>query len=154
MLTKHQTRTTRLPAHRGAAQRLTEALNALTRQSARAAATVTATQLCRVADVSRNSLYRYHAPILEALREHQRHGLQAARVTVRKSADQRRAENVVLRNKLEKLSALVDHYYAAYGETSALLQRRERELAELRRKLAGRPTLVPSLGRARSTPSG
>ena len=27
-------------------------------------------ELCRVAEVSRNSLYRYHAPILKALREH------------------------------------------------------------------------------------
>jgi hypothetical protein len=125
---------------RGAGQRLTEALEALTRQDARAAATVA--ELCRVAAVSRNSLYRYHAPILKTLREHQRQGPKAAHLKARNASERRRAEIIVLRDQAAKLAALIDHYYAAYRESSALLIRRERELAELR-KLTTRPMLLP-----------
>lgn len=135
---------TRRVGRRGAAQRLTEALATLTRQDARAAATVTVAELCRVADVSRNSLYRYHAPILKALREHQRHGSQAAHIKARKSAAKRRAENRALRDDIAKLAALAEHYFAAYRETVALLERRERELADLRARLAVKPALLPS----------
>jgi len=39
------------------------------------------------------------------------------------------------------LAALVDHYFAAWKETQTLLERRERELAELRRNI--KPNLVP-----------
>jgi hypothetical protein len=111
-------------------------------------ATVTVTELCRLAGVSRNSLYRYHAPVLKALRDHQRHGPRFAQAKARKSAAQRRAENIGLRADIAKLAALVDHYYAAYRETTALLERRDRELAELRGKLMLRPTLLPSAGRS------
>jgi hypothetical protein len=38
-----------------------------------------------------------------------------------------------------KLAALIDHYYAASTELRALLERRDRELAELRRRLDERP---------------
>lgn len=131
------------PSRRGAAQRLTAALEALTRQDTRAAATVTVAELCRVADVSRNSLYRYHAPILKALQNHQRHGPQAAHNRIRRSAERRRAENLGLREDVAKLAALVDHYYAAYREAAALLGRRDRELAELRSRLAVKPALLP-----------
>lgn len=47
-----------------------------------------------------------------------------------------------LQDQISKLTALVDHYYAAYRETRALLDRRDRQLAELRRKLNGAPVLV------------
>ncbi len=60
---------------------------------------------------------------------------------------QRRAENIGLRADIAKLAALVDHYYAAYLETASLLERRDRELAELRNKLKSRPALLPSAGR-------
>ncbi|MGB6602742.1 MAG: hypothetical protein WBE65_00390, partial [Steroidobacteraceae bacterium] len=40
-----------------------------------------------------------------------------------------------LQDQLSKLAALIDHYYAAYREARAMLDRRDRELAELRRKL-------------------
>jgi hypothetical protein len=49
--------------------------------------------------------------------------------------NQLRRENAQLREQLAKLAALIDHYYGAYRETQSLLERRERELAELRRKL-------------------
>jgi hypothetical protein len=48
----------------------------------------------------------------------------------------------LLQDQLSKLANLVDHYYAAYRETSALLERRDRQLAELRRKLGRAPALL------------
>jgi hypothetical protein len=36
-----------------------------------------------------------------------------------------------LQDQLSKLTALVDHYYAAYRETRALLDRRDRQLAQV-----------------------
>lgn len=60
---------------------------------------------------------------------------------------QRRAENIGLRADIAKLAALVDHYFAAYRETPSLLERRDRELAELRNKLKLRPALLPPAGR-------
>jgi len=50
-----------------------------------------------------------------------------------------RRENAQLRERLAKLAALVDHYYGAYRENHSLLERRERELAELRRRVDSRP---------------
>jgi hypothetical protein len=47
-----------------------------------------------------------------------------------------------LQDQLSKLAALVDHYYAAYRETRALLDRRDRQLAELRRKLNSAPVAL------------
>ena len=143
MLAKRQSKKVTRAVRPGATQRLREALESLTRQDARAAATVTVAELCRVADVSRNSLYRYHAPILKAVREHQRHGPQAAHIKARKSAAKRRAENLALREDIAKLAALVDHYFMAYRETAALLERRERELAELRSKLPSELRVIP-----------
>jgi hypothetical protein len=49
------------------------------------------------------------------------------------------SENTSLRKQLTKIVALVDHYYLAHREASGLLERRERELAELRRSLKTRP---------------
>jgi hypothetical protein len=48
---------------------------------------------------------------------------------------QLRGENDVLREQVVKLAALVDHYYAAWQENRTLLERRERELAELHRNI-------------------
>ena len=48
-------------------------------------------------------------------------------------------ENASLRKQLQKLAALVDHYYLAHREARGLLERRERELADLRRSLKTRP---------------
>jgi hypothetical protein len=143
MLAKRQHRKATRAVRPCATQRLTEALERLTRQDARAAATVTVAELCRVADVSRNSLYRYHTQILKALREHQRHGPQAAYIKARKSAAMRHAENLALREDIAKLAALADHYFTAYRETAALLERRERELVELRSKLPAKLRVIP-----------
>jgi hypothetical protein len=135
------------PSGRGTARALlTKAFETLTQQD-RAEAAFTVTELCRLADVSRNSLYRYHAPILKALHEHRRLGAKFRRSKARKSAVRRRAENIALRADIAKLAALVDHYYTAFRETASLLERRDRELAELRGKLQSRPTFLPLAGR-------
>jgi hypothetical protein len=74
MLAKRPLKKATRPSHRGAARALlTKALETLTQRD-RGATTVTVAELCRVADISRNSLYRYHAPILKTLREYQRRG--------------------------------------------------------------------------------
>ena len=52
------------------------------------------------------------------------------------------ADHARLQDQLSKLAALVDHYYAAYRETRALLDRRDRQLAELRRKLNSAPVAI------------
>ncbi len=142
---RQRRRPVRLSRH-GAGERLAAALETFTHQDTRAATPVTVAELCRVADVSRNSLYRYHLPILKALHKHQRLGRQAANKRVRKSAERRRVENIALRENLAKLAALVDHYYAAYRETAGLLERRDRELAELRSRLAVTPALLTAPG--------
>jgi hypothetical protein len=130
-------------ARRGTARvRLTSALATLTDRVAHEPSPATVMELCRLAGVSRNSLYRYHAPILAELRRQQRP--KSARATALHSAEQRRLENVELQERLAKLAALADHYFAAYRETTALLARRERELAELRGKAALKPTLLHS----------
>jgi hypothetical protein len=132
------------PTHRGTAHaRLTSALATLTDRTTHKLPQATVTELCRLANVSRNSLYRYHAPILAALRQHQ--SPKSARAKALHSAEQRRRENLDLHERLAKFAALVDHYFTAYRETAALLARRERELAELRGKLASKPTVLHSV---------
>lgn len=137
-------------ARKGAAHaRLTSALATLTNTAPKRPRT-TVTELCRLANVSRNSLYRYHAPILSTLRQHQRRP-KSERAKALRSAEHRRRDNINLHDRLSKLAGLVDHYFSAYRETATLLERRERELAELRSKLASRPTIVASSLGARSS---
>lgn len=52
------------------------------------------------------------------------------------------SEIASLRDQLNKLVTLVDHYYGAYCETRTLLQRRERELADLRRTFNSKPVVL------------
>lgn len=124
-----------------AADRLKEAFATLTlaRSKPGRAQNATVAELCRLAGISRNSLYRYHTGVLKALREYQcrRQGRQNARGN--DVSESLRTENASLRGKLTKLAALIDHYYAAYRETSVLLERRDREIAALRRRLKVQP---------------
>jgi AcrR family transcriptional regulator len=139
------------PRHGTAHARLTSALALLTNPTEHTLPRATVSELCRLANVSRNSLYRYHAPILAALRQHQRPSSVQAKAL--HSAELHRRDNIDLHERLAKLAALADHYFAAYRETAALLERRERELAELRGKLTSRPTVLHSVfteDRARS----
>jgi AcrR family transcriptional regulator len=99
----------------------------------------TVAELCRLAGVSRNSVYRYHPEILATLRAHQSQSAPGDR------AEQSPARSVayeyaLLQDQLSKLAALVDHYYAAHREARAMLDRRDREISDLRRKLDGKPS--------------
>ncbi len=127
------------PSAPPAADRLRQALARLASVATTRKERVTLTALCEAANVSRNSVYRYHPQVLRALREHQR---QVERSASRRSPEAlfaQQAELERLRKHTTKLAALVDHYYAAYREAAALLTRRERELAELRRQMDSRP---------------
>ena len=124
-------------APRTPAQRLRDALQELA--SSDAGEVPTAKALCELAGVSRNALYRYHTDVL-----HELHKLQHRRHRNPTKTDQTlqrlRDENDELQSRVSKLAALVDHYFAAWQEASSALQRRERELAELRR--SAKPKLV------------
>lgn len=128
-------------ASRSSAQRLRDALAAMQQQaSGDPPRALTATTLCQLAGISRNTLYRFHPDILQALGEaQQRHRRRpdAAKGVVR----QLRRENDALHEQLAKLAALIDHYFAAWQESQLLVQRRERELAALRRNV--KPQVVP-----------
>jgi AcrR family transcriptional regulator len=127
-----------------ASDRLKSALAALKDSAPRGETRITAAAVCRAANVSRNSLYRYYPEILRTLREQQHPHRNAA------AADRR--ELSALRFQAKRLAALADHFYAAYTETQALLVRRNQELAELRRRLDSKPiTLIPRASAARSS---
>lgn len=122
------------------AQRLREALTTMVRQRGGSASppALTAAALCDLAGISRNALYRYHPDVVQALhaahQKHLRHPDNAGR------AARLRRDNAALREQLTKLAALVDHYFAAWQETRLQLERRDRELAEVRR--AHKPQVV------------
>jgi AcrR family transcriptional regulator len=126
-------------AVRSVASRLNDALAVLSRSGSGPHDHATVVDLCRRAGVSRNTLYRYHPDALEAL-----HRLQLQLGDVPKGAGAAcravRLELKSLQSQLSKLAALVDHYYAAYREAQALLERRDREVAEMRRGLNSSPT--------------
>ncbi len=129
------------PCARSPGQRLREALAELVRQHALGSLSQapTATALCELAGVSRNALYRYHSDVLQEL-----HKLQQQQHRdpgpAKQALQQLRDETEDLRHQVASLAALVDHYFAAWQETRALLERRERELAELRRN--SKPDMV------------
>jgi AcrR family transcriptional regulator len=114
------------------AARLTRALEVLRQRQGTddSAPGLTVSELCRLAGVSRNSVYRYHPSILAAVR---------GRSADNENQDSTTPDWALLQDQLAKVAALVDHYYAAYRETLELLKRRERELAGLRRKLDSAP---------------
>jgi hypothetical protein len=137
-------RVTRPEVGSSPAERLKQALAVLTRPENHGdrRENVTAAALCRLANLSRNSLYRYHPGILNSLRQYQRQHPAVGTPKVISGARRLRTENTSLHEKLSKLVALVDHYYSAYRETLTLLHRRDRELADLRRSLKSRPVAL------------
>lgn len=122
------------------AQRLREALTTMVRQRGGSASppSLTATALCELVGISRNALYRYHPDVVQALHAAQQKHLRRPDDAVR--AARLRRDNAALRKQLTKLAALVDHYFAAWQETRLQLERRDRELAEVRR--AHKPQVV------------
>jgi AcrR family transcriptional regulator len=115
-----------------AAARLTHALEILRQKQGAddSAPGLTVSELCRLARVSRNSVYRYHPSILAAVRGQSEGNEKQTPPT---------PDSALLQDQLAKVTALVDHYYAAYRETLGLLERRERELADLRRRFDSAP---------------
>ena len=133
------------PRDKSPGQRLREALAELVRLQASGSSpqAPTATALCELAGVSRNALYRYHSDVLQELHKLQQQRYRDPRPEKRK-LQQLREENEDLRHQAASLAALVDHYFAAWQETRILLERRERELAELRRKIKSNPVPIRS----------
>jgi hypothetical protein len=128
-----------------AADQLKQALASLTASTTDRSRRLTVSALCELAKVSRNSLYRYHPAVLRELREHQRASdRRAAAVSSKKNVYPQHEELVSLRLQIPKLVALVDQYYAAYREVKALLDRREKELVELRQRLDSKPIRLVS----------
>ena len=128
--------------HPSVAQRLQDALATLLRQQktdGESSKALTALALCQLAGISRNALYRYHPEVLLSLHEAQ--SRQRVRPAAKRIARQLRQENHELRDQLTQLAALVDHYFAAWQETRLQLERRDREVAELRR--GHKPQVVP-----------
>ena len=130
---------------RSPAERLREALAELvTRQSPGGTnEALTATALCDLAGVSRTAIYRYHPDVLHELHKIQRRSRRDPGPDKR-TLHKLRDENRVLQQQVAKLAALVDHYYAAWNESRTLLERRERELAEVRRKSKANITAIRS----------
>src|ERR1700733_2548957 len=105
------------------AERLREALATLAVSfSEQGTGPLTVAALCRATGISRNSLYRYHPQILEALHALRRQ--QRARREPGECAEIRRqrAELAQLRAQIPKLAALIDHYFAAATELHTLLE--------------------------------
>jgi len=129
----------------GAEVRLERALAVLIQRAAdgthRQAPTIA--ELCRLAHVSRNSVYRYYPGILAKLKHHRAPGHRDEPTRARTFSSPH-VESTELHDQITKMAALVDHYYSAYREVRALLERRERELAELRR---ARSTNLAAVGR-------
>jgi hypothetical protein len=104
----------------------------------------TAAELCRLAGVSRNSLYRYHGGTLGVLRKLQSERPPELAPSGTRPIEQLRTENTALRQQMAEFAGLIDHYYAAYREAVAMLGRRDRELAAVRRRLDIKPVLIKS----------
>ena len=125
-----------------AAERLERALAVLSSGACDAAEPPTVSALCELAKISRNSLYRYHPEVIARLRKLQKQRERSTSPRACKVPSAEHAELLVLRHQRGGLVALVDHYYAAYCESRALLERREQELAELRRLLDLKPATL------------
>jgi AcrR family transcriptional regulator len=128
------------PSHapsRATKTRLTDALATLT-ATPRSSDRPTVTSLCRLACVSRNTLYRYYPSMADSIRRlRRRRGGQrgaAQQYTLRAL----RYDLATLRDQVAKLATLADHYHALTEELRGQLARRDRELGELRRHT--RPT--------------
>jgi AcrR family transcriptional regulator len=124
-----------------AATRLAKALEVLERRNGNGdiGQGATISELCRLSGVSRNAIYRYHPKILAELRRQQGRSSSLPGAWAKPSST---TDLAVIQEHLAKAVALVDHYYAAYREARVLLDRRDRQLAELRRKLDKEPLVV------------
>lgn len=106
--------------------RLTDALSTLTKDEKSTQLPPTVTTLCRLARVSRNTLYRFYPEIAVAVRQLRRRRTRGSRsrATVLRAL---RSEIDALRAQVTRLAALADHYHAAAEELRSQLERRERK---------------------------
>lgn len=105
---------------------------------------ITIAAVCRQAGVSRTALYRFHPDALRRVRALQQ--TEPLNVTDAATIRDLRAALARLRSLSRHLTALVDHYAAAYREAQELVARRDRELAELRRSRRSSPTALRRTG--------
>jgi len=116
----------------GVKQRLRQALAGL--KAIDGSPMPTAKALCDLANVSRNALYRYHPDVLlELYRLQQRRKRPGDSPAATADLKRLRHDNAELRAQVTMIAALVDHYFAAWTECRELLERRDREIANLRR---------------------
>ena len=129
--------------------RLDEALSSLT--SAPSGPRPSISSLCRIACVSRNTLYRYYPDVAKTVHQLRRRDARHRGSARQKTLKVLRSEVAMLRTQLAKLAALADHYHAAAEEQRTLVRRRDRELAALReipqRRRASIPGRTPAVTR-------
>ena len=130
-----------MPAKRSVAERIKDALAVLagSRSGGKPSDVMTVAALCRHAGISRNTLYRYYPDALEAIRRLRRQQQPAAPMETSVTIRSLRSEIQSLHAQLGKFAALVDHYHCAHREAQVLLERRDRELAQLRRSAKSSP---------------
>jgi AcrR family transcriptional regulator len=124
--------TSRRVAPKSVKYRLAEAFSSITSMESGSASRPTISALCRAADVSRNTLYRYYPDIAKAVRHFGGRNGKRARLARQKALAALRSEVSLLRGQLAQMATLADHYHAAAEEQRALVARRDRELAALR----------------------
>lgn len=113
-----KTRGSRKDVPRPVKLRLNEALTALTVSPGRAQQRPTISTLCRLADVSRNTLYRYYPDMAKRMQRLRRRRISSR--SVRESVEKAlHLEVAALRAQVAKLASLADHYYAAAQEQRA-----------------------------------
>lgn len=106
--------------------RLTAALSTLTKDEKSTQLPPTVTTLCRLARVSRNTLYRFYPEIAVAVRQLRRRRTRGFRSRA-KVLRALRSEIAALRAQVARLVALADHYHAAAEELRSQIERRERK---------------------------
>jgi AcrR family transcriptional regulator len=99
--------------------RLTDALSKLAAAMPPASYRITVSSLCRVAGVSRNTVYRYYPDVAEATPRLNRGRGAHRRLAQQNTLRALRSELVVLHTRLAKLATLVDHYHTEAAEGRA-----------------------------------
>ncbi|MDN6856646.1 hypothetical protein QO207_08605 [Pseudomonas sp. CAN2814] len=118
------------------ADRIMEAIRTLHEESPDKQITITA--VCNIAEVSRNTIYRYHKDALERIRQLNKSS-RPEPPTLKDTVDKLTRENRALTLRQEKLAALIDHYFSAWQEAKSKSEHQQRELAELRKLLRSAP---------------
>ena len=118
------------------AEHLRLALNQLIQEASENGRRVTALELCKRAQVSRNCLYESHRDIV-----HELGGLTKIHKSPETSSLQTRIQELTQRNAaldlaVRQLASQCATYYQAYSETRRKLERSEKTLASLRRDIA------------------